>query len=169
MLFIRTLIFTLIGPGSITVIIPYFLLSSSINFPLEIGRFRLLGIVVILLGALIYSWCAWDFARSGRGTPAPWDPPQMLVSRRLYRKVRNPIFIGMTLVLVGEAIVFQSGALLTYAALVWVGFHLRVVFFEEPTLRRKFGAAYERYCETVPRWIPGNQHSITTRTNAEKQ
>src|SRR5256712_7550426 len=113
MLFIRTLIFTLIGPGSIIVIIPCLLLSSSVSFPLEAEGLRLLGLVAIVLGALIYFWCAWDFALSGRGTPAPWDPPQMLVSRRLYRKARNPILIGMTLVLVGEAFVFQSGALLT--------------------------------------------------------
>ena len=164
MLFIRTLVFTLIGPGSIIVIIPWLLLSSSVNFPLETGRLRLLGLVAIVLGALLYFWCAWDFALSGRGTPAPWDPPQRLVSRRLYSKMRNPIFVGIILVLVGEAIVFQSGALLTYAALMWLGFHLRVVYFEEPTLRRKFGAVYEEYCNTVPRWIPGRKRSIGTKT-----
>jgi protein-S-isoprenylcysteine O-methyltransferase Ste14 len=166
MLFIKTLIFSLIGPGSVTVLIPYLLLLSSLNFAFETGRFRLLGLAAIVLGGLIYFWCAWDFALLGRGTPAPWDPPQRLVSRRLYRKVRNPIFIGITLVLAGEAIVFQSGALLTYAALVWTGFHLRVVYFEEPTLRRKFGAVYEEYCKTVPRWIPASKHWIGTRAHA---
>lgn len=167
MLFIRTLIFSLIGPGSLTVIIPYLLLSSSINFAFETGRFKLIGLVAIVLGVLIYFWCAWDFALLGRGTPAPWDPPQMLVSGRLYRKVRNPIFIGITLVLVGEAIVFQSGTLLTYAALVWTGFHWRVVYFEEPTLRRKFGVVYDEYCRTVPRWIPTSEPWIGTK-KAEK-
>ena len=168
MLFIRTLIFTLIGPGSIIVIIPWLLLSSSVNFPLDAEGLRLLGLVAIVLGALIYFWCAWDFALSGRGTPAPWDPPQKLISERLYSKMRNPIFVGIILVLVGEAIVFQSGALLTYAALMWFGFHLRVVYFEEPTLRRKFGAVYEEYCKTVPRWIPGSKRSIGAKTKVEK-
>src|SRR2546426_546556 len=88
MLFIRTLIFTLIGPGSIIVIIPCLLLSSSVSFPLEAEGLRLLGLVAIVLGALIYFWCAWDFALSGRGTPAPWDPPKQNPRRTRNRSAR---------------------------------------------------------------------------------
>ena len=154
MLFIRTLIFTLIGPGSITVIIPYFLLSSSINFPLETGRFRLLGIVVILLGALIYFWCAWDFTFAGRGTPAPIDPPNELVVRGLYHYARNPMYVGVVSILLGEALLFASWRLFAYTAIVFGFFFLFVILYEEPILRRKFGESYRRYSKEVPRWVP---------------
>ena len=75
----------------------------------EIGRFRLIGILPIALGALLYTWSAWNFMYVGKGTPAPrFDPPQVLVSKGPYRMVRNPIYLGLVLILVGEAIVFES-------------------------------------------------------------
>lgn len=108
----------------------------------------------IALGALVYIRCAWDFTFTGKGTPAPWDPPQRFVSRSLYRIVRNPMYVGLVLILLGEAMAFHSLTLLVYAALLGTGFHLRVVWYEEPTLRKKFGTAYDHYCRVVPRWIP---------------
>jgi protein-S-isoprenylcysteine O-methyltransferase Ste14 len=106
----------------------------------------------IALGAAFYCWCAWEFASAGRGTPAPIDPPKLLVARGLYRVVRNPMYVGVLLVLLGESLVFGSWDLLRYAVLVWLCFHLFVVLYEEPALRRKFGASYEDYCQRVWRW-----------------
>ena len=103
---------------------------------------------------MAYFWCAWDFAFAGEGTPAPIDPPKMLVWQGLYRIVRNPIYVGVLLVLLGEAILFESQMLLAYVPVVWLWLHLFTVYYEEPTLRKKFGDVYEQYCAAVPRWIP---------------
>jgi protein-S-isoprenylcysteine O-methyltransferase Ste14 len=155
MIAIRTLIFTVLVPGSVTIWIPYLLLSSSgRSFRHGLGTLMLLGAVPMVLGVVIYLWCAWDFVLTGKGTPAPWDPPGQVVSRGLYQMTRNPMYLGVGLILLGEAILFQSLMLLAYAGLIGVTFHLFIVCYEEPTLRRKFGAAYEAYCQAVPRWIP---------------
>ena len=108
----------------------------------------------VLLGAMGYLWCGLDFAFAGRGTPAPIDPPKDLVARGLYRFVRNPMYISVLLVLLGESLVLQSADLLRYAGVAGVGFFLFVLLYEEPALRSKFGPSYQRYCEEVPRWIP---------------
>jgi len=152
---VKTLIFTILVPGSVTVWVPYLLLSSRLGvYSYESGRFRLSGILPIALGSVFYLWCAWDFALAGKGTPAPLDPPKMLVKRGLYRMVRNPIYIGVLGILVGEAMLFESLTLLGYALFAGLAFHLFVVSFEEPALMKTFGAAYEEYRNAVPRWIP---------------
>jgi protein-S-isoprenylcysteine O-methyltransferase Ste14 len=94
-----------------------------------------------------------DFAVAGRGTPAPIDPPKELVRRGLYRFTRNPMYVGVASVLIGEAWLFASRAMAVFALGVVTMFHLFVLFYEEPTLRRTFGDAYERYCAAVPRWV----------------
>ena len=153
--FIKTLIFTFLVPGTVTILVPRWLLSSSAGSEhFNIGVFRYVGVVPILLGASIYLWCAWDFTFAGKGTPAPIDPPKELVARGLYRYVRNPMYIGVGCVLIGEALFFQSLALLAYAAGALLLAHIFVVLYEEPALTRKFGDRYRRYRETVPRWIP---------------
>ena len=157
MTLIKTLIFTILVPGTVTVMVPRWLLSSyggAEHF--HIGVFRYVGVVPILLGASIYSWCAWDFTFAGKGTPAPIDPPRELVVRGLYRYVRNPMYVGVGSVLIGEALLFQSLALLVYVAGALLLCHLFVVLYEEPALTRKFGDSYRRYRESVPRWIPRN-------------
>jgi protein-S-isoprenylcysteine O-methyltransferase Ste14 len=154
---LKTLIFIVIVPGTATVLGPYLLLSLSANgngWRLELGIPWALGLIPILLGAAIYLWCARDFVRIGRGTPSPTNPPRELIVRGLYRFVRNPMYIGVLLVMLGEAALFQSVALLVYTAAFAVFFHLFVVLYEEPTLRGKFGASYEQYLDTVSRWIP---------------
>ncbi len=151
---VGTLVFTVLIPGSVTVLVPYLLLTSGLGLTCEIGNFRFIGIVLLVFGIVFYGWTAWDFAFVGRGTPAPIDPPKVLVSRRLYRIVRNPMYIGVVSILVGEAILFMSVILLAYALAIWSLFHLFVVYYEEPNLRQRFGAAYVEYCKVVPRWIP---------------
>ena len=155
MILFKTLIFTLVGPGSFTVWIPYFLLSSHVElFPFKAQAFRPVGAVLMALGVVFYGWCAWNFAFVGRGTPAIIDPPKKLVLRGLYRFVRNPMYIGMSLIMMGESLFFSSSTLGVYALLIWIGFHLFVLCYEEPHLKKKFGASYEEYCRTIPRWIP---------------
>jgi protein-S-isoprenylcysteine O-methyltransferase Ste14 len=152
---LKTLLFTVFVPASVTIYLPYLILSSpSALPPLPIGIFRYIGLPLMLLGASIYFWCAWDFTFAGRGTPAPIDPPKELVVRGLYRYVRNPMYVGVLLILLGEALFFASWRLLGYAGLVFLAFNLFILLYEEPTLRRQFGESYRRYCASVPRWIP---------------
>lgn len=150
--FLKTVVFTILAPGFVTVGVPYLLLGPRAEF--EIGLLRFVGGLPIALGAATYLWCAWDFVFTGCGTPAPIDPPKVLVATGPYRLVRNPMYVAVGLVLGSEAILFQSYKLVVYALLAWLACHLFVVFYEEPALRRKFGAAYEAYRKTVLRWTP---------------
>ncbi|HEX8162390.1 MAG TPA: isoprenylcysteine carboxylmethyltransferase family protein [Pyrinomonadaceae bacterium] len=149
---LKTVVFMATAPATLTIYLPYRLLPPG-RAPLP-GPARYLGLLPILAGALVECWCAWDFAIKGRGTPAPFDPPKELVVRGLYRRVRNPMYVGVMLILLGEALFFASRFMLTYSLVVFAGFNLFVLLYEEPTLRGKFGGAYERYCRAVPRWLP---------------
>jgi protein-S-isoprenylcysteine O-methyltransferase Ste14 len=115
---------------------------------------RAMGLATGLVGAAVLLWCVIDFARLGRGTLAPIDPPTVLVRRGLYRVVRNPMYVGVVTLLVGEALLFGSAAIAVWAALLAIAFHLRVLRYEEPVLRRTFGADFDAYCREVPRWLP---------------
>ena len=112
------------------------------------------GLVVGTAGAAIALWCVIAFITSGRGTPAPFDPPRRLVIRGPYRYVRNPMYIGAAVALAGAALFYESLPLLGYGDLLLLVAHLFVVWYEEPTLRRTFGKEYETYCHQVRRWRP---------------
>jgi protein-S-isoprenylcysteine O-methyltransferase Ste14 len=155
-LFLKVIIFTVLVPGTVAVVIPRALLGGG---PVRFGAFYLPGFILIAIGASVYMWCVWDFAYRGRGTPAPFDPPVALVATGLYRYVRNPIYIGVLLVLLAESIALESAHLFQYFLAVWVMFHLLVVLYEEPTLGRNFGSAYSQYCKKVGRWIPRRPES----------
>ena len=155
MVLLKTIVFTFLVPGTVTILVPYWLLSSRSNPPpLQLGVSRYSGALPILIGLAIYLWCAWDFTFAGRGTPAPIDPPKELVVRGLYRYVRNPMYVGILLILLGEAFLFSSQRLFEYAAAAFIFFFLFVVLYEEPILRQKFGESYRQYCKHVSRWIP---------------
>jgi protein-S-isoprenylcysteine O-methyltransferase Ste14 len=155
MLFLRSLIFTILVPGTVTVAVPYVLQHSDAAFRLDVpGTLRPLGALAIAFGVAIYLWCTWNFGVVGKGTPAPYDPPRMLVTGGLYQWTRNPIYVGVVLILLGEGLSFDAGVLFLYGALLFVLFHLRVVLYEEPRLRAKFGSSYTEYCQAVPRWFP---------------
>jgi len=152
---IKTLIFTVLVPGTVAVWIPYGLLSAADSRgSIPLGDFRYAGVAIMLIGAMIYFWCAWDFTFAGKGTPAPIDPPKELVVRGLYKYVRNPMYLGVLSIVFGEAIWFEAGRLFAYGGLVFLLFSAFVLLYEEPALRRKFGDSYRCYCKTVPRWIP---------------
>ena len=115
---------------------------------------RMLAVPVMLAGSVICVACIATFVVIGRGTPAPFDPPRQFVAVGPYRCVRNPMYIGGAFLLAGFALYLRSGAALIFC-LPWLLLaHVFVLAYEEPTLRTKFGAAYETYCRTVPRWIP---------------
>jgi protein-S-isoprenylcysteine O-methyltransferase Ste14 len=116
MLLAKVVIFTVLVPGTIAIAIPYSLLAEE-PIP-HTGPLGLLGLLPLTLGVAFYLWCAWDFASTGRGTPAPIDPPRILVARGLYRVVRNPMYVGVLLILIGESIIFSSLAILQYALFV---------------------------------------------------
>ncbi len=107
----------------------------------------------------LYLWCIWLFASVGRGTPLPLDAPRRFVAVGPYRWVRNPIYISALLVVIGEAWLFLSLPLLLYSAAMAICFHLFVIAYEEPTLRRRFGESYEHYCRTVNRWTPAKRRA----------
>jgi protein-S-isoprenylcysteine O-methyltransferase Ste14 len=149
---LKTLVFVILAPGTVLVWVPYVLLGKNILLPVAWARW--LAFLPLVLGVAVLAKCAWDFAVVGLGTPAPIDPPKSLVASGLYRYVRNPMYVAIALVLGSEALLFGSRRLLMYALCVVACFVLFVMLYEEPALRRKFGASYETYCRAVPRWIP---------------
>ena len=150
---IKTAVFTVLVPGTVGGYTPYRLLAGAPRRG-DLGACRYLGLIPIALGAAIYLWCAWNFAVTGRGTPAPIDPPKELVARGLYRWVRNPMYVGVLSAVLGQALLFGAPAIAEYAVVAFAFFHLFVLFYEEPTLAAKFGDSYARYRRAVPRWLP---------------
>jgi len=151
--FFRTLIFTIIAPGFWTVAMPYWMLPRGVR-P-ELRAASVLGWPLIGAGVVLYVATAfWGFALRGKGTPAPIDPPKTLVVEGPYRVVRNPMYWAVTFVMLGEALAFRSATLAELAMAFFAGTMLFVLLYEEPALRRKFGAEYEAYCRQVPRWLP---------------
>ena len=113
-----------------------------------------LGLAAIGIGVVLLGTCIWEFARRGRGTLAPVDPPTTLVVQGLYRYVRNPMYLSVTMIVLGEVLLTGSRALLAYWAVWFLAVNLFVIGYEEPTLRRRFGTTYDRYRATVGRWVP---------------
>ena len=138
-------------PGTVTVAVPALLLSDADLAPWPLAA---LGAALIAAGVGMIAWTVALFAGVGQGTLAPWDPTTRLVVRGPYRHVRNPMISGVLAVLLGEAALFGSLAVLAWWAFV---FALNAVYFvlvEEPGLRERFGAEYEAYAARVPRWLP---------------
>ena len=149
-----TIASALVVPGGLTVGVPYLLATRA-----DVGTLAALlqlpvGVAALAAGLVALVWCSVDFIVVGGGTPNPADPPRHLVARGPYAVVRNPMYAAMTLIVAGEAVLWPSTALAAYLALLLLAFHLFVTAYEEPRLRRRFGASYEEYCARVPRWLP---------------
>ena len=149
-----TLLFTIVVPGTVAGLIPYLIQRNYDTLSLNLGPGQYLGILLIILGVIVYLATAGAFAIIGRGTPAPIRPTQKLVIEGLHRYVRNPMYLGVLSVLLGDALWFQSGLILIYMAFIFAMFNTFIWFYEEPTLRRTYAEDYIRYCESTPRWIP---------------
>lgn len=153
MLALKVFVFTLLVPGMMVFGFPTLVSDFTLVSAILAARgARLVAWLGLLAGALTYLRCAFDFAVSGLGTPAPVDPPKRLVVNGLYRYTRNPMYLGILAVVVAEAILAASPQLGLYAVSVITGFHLFVRFYEEPALTRRFGSEYRAYTEAVPRW-----------------
>jgi protein-S-isoprenylcysteine O-methyltransferase Ste14 len=145
-LFWRALAAFLAMPGVVAFLVPWLLR------PRHVGA-NAAGVAAIAGGAILLLWCVRDFYVAGRGTLAPWAPPERLVTRGLYRISRNPMYVAVLLILVGWASAFGSSRLWIYAGFVALAFHLRVVLGEEPWLARRHGDAWAMYRARVPRWL----------------
>lgn len=146
----KTLVFTVFVPGTVAGYVPWRLRRAAVT-----GVDAWAAFIVITIGVAIYLHTAfWGFALIGGGTPAPIAPTKILVVKGLHRFVRNPMYLGVALVIGGQAWLFHSLHILIYMACMLTVAHLFVVFYEEPTLRRQFGEEYDRYRAAVPRWIP---------------
>jgi protein-S-isoprenylcysteine O-methyltransferase Ste14 len=121
---------------------------------IETGILAYLAFPLWMIGGLILLWSFWNFLKQGRGTPAPIEPPKELVVVGFYRYVRNPMYVGIFLILLGHFLWFKFVWLMIYLIFAFLIVHLFVTLYEEPTLKRKFGAAYDDYLGKVPRWIP---------------
>lgn len=157
--FVRSLIFTIVAPCTVAGWVPYWLARSGLD-RLMFGKAPsatltdILGFVLIVIGASIYLWCTYDFTFIGRGTPAIFDPPKRLVIRGLYNYMRNPMYVGIISVVLGQVFIFGSPTVTVYAIVLAILFSSLVIAYEEPTLRRKFGIDYIDYCQRVNRWLP---------------
>ena len=149
---LKSLFFLILVPGVFVILIPLAYLRTGPQ--IETGLLGWFAIPLWLVGWTVIIWCFRDFLVKGRGTPAPFDPPKELVATGPYRYVRNPMYVGVELALFGNFLWFGYWWMLAYAALLLAAFHLFILFYEEPTLRGKFGASYEAYLGEVPRWIP---------------
>ena len=150
-----SILFFFIAPGPVAGLVPWWITRWQLRAPFGGSDFsRLVGAVLIAVGLapLIASFArfAWD----GLGTPAPVAPPSRLVVTGFYRRVRNPMYVALLIILSGEALFFSDVRVFFWALMFWAGCHLFVLGYEEPALKRTFGIEYETYRANVPRWLP---------------
>lgn len=152
---LKTAVFTALVPVTVAFLVPQYLIARRPHPGLPIHRTvgRVLGTISVATGVAVYLHTALGFAESG-GTPSPTDEPDELVTEGLYRYSRNPMYLGVLFVVLGQALLYRSMAVLWWAAGCWIGFHNRVIEYEEPHLAEKHGHTYDEYRERVPRWIP---------------
>ncbi len=152
---IGSTVFFFIAPATVAGWIPWWISQWRMQtafFGLE--SLRWVGVVLIVVGMAVVIETFVQFVWQGIGTPAPVFPTKRLLARGLYRYVRNPMYWGLLVTIVGEAFWFGDVWLLGYGAFAWLTLHMFVLTYEEPTLRRTYGADYEAFCSAVPRWIP---------------
>ena len=151
--YIGSAAFLLIAPGTVAGIVPWLITHWRVQ-PDTPTTSLIIGALLAMAGLAIVIESFVRFARTGGGTPAPVAPTQHLVVTGLYRFVRNPMYVGVLLLIFGQMLLFSNAALLAYGVAMWTAFHLFVVFFEEHRLEREFPEEYPAYVAAVPRWIP---------------
>jgi protein-S-isoprenylcysteine O-methyltransferase Ste14 len=150
-----TVLFLFLAPGTVAGLVPWWISRWRLE-PATIWWFplRIAGGVLIPTGTLVLLDSFGRFAIKGLGTPAPVFPTCHLVVSGLYRYVRNPMYVAVVAVIIGQGLILANTRLLVYGAMVWLCFHAFVIAYEEPTLRATFGPEYEAFCRNVSRWIP---------------
>ena len=159
---LATAVFLLLAPGTVAGLIPFWISRwrfETAFFSLEPVRW--FGVFLIVLAAPVLLESFARFALEGLGTPAPVLPTQRLIVKGFYRYVRNPMYVAVVSIILGQGLLFGNASLLLYAALVWAAFFGFVLSYEEPKLRRTYGAEFESYCRQVPRWIPRFAHRVS--------
>ncbi len=152
-LILHTAAFITIAPGAILLLVPAIIiaLAGATLAPTPVAA---TAAAVLAAGLALFLWCVADFIARGRGTPDPNRPPERLVVAGPFRFVRNPMYVALLVILLGETILFLQPWLLAWAAVVFLAFHLRVLIYEEPTLARTFGDDWRAYRARTPRWLP---------------
>lgn len=150
---IKTILYMGSLHGFFTFYAPFWI-ATWITPLFNLGIWRLTAFPLWILGVWIMIRCSIDMIRRGHGTPAHMDPPKEFIRTGLYRYVRNPIYLGALLALIGHILWSGSALIIAYFLCYVIAFHILIVVFEEPVLRSKFGSAYEEYLRQVPRWIP---------------
>lgn len=152
---VGTAVFLLLAPGTVAGLIPWWISRWHLRPPLlGFTFFRVIGVLLMATGIAVVFEAFARFALEGVGTPAPVLPTRHLVVNGSYRFVRNPMYVAVTALILGQALFLGDVHLLEYAIFPWLAANFFVLSYEEPTLRRSFGAEYENYCAHVPRWIP---------------
>ena len=150
-----SIVFLFVAPGIVAGVIPWWISGYRFEAPfLGIEAMRWLGVVFLVLGAVLLLETFARFALQGRGTPAPIAPTRTLVVTGSYRFVRNPMYVAVVSLILGQALLFGSLWTLIYGLVVWLTVHLFVLSYEEPTLRSTYGAQYDVYRANVRRWLP---------------
>jgi protein-S-isoprenylcysteine O-methyltransferase Ste14 len=148
-------VFFLVGPGIVAGLIPWWLTGWRVREPVPYwAPMRVLGVILLAVGLFALVQAFVRFVVEGLGTPAPIAAPERLVVGGLYRYVRNPMYVAVLTVIVGQALILGQLVLLPYAAAIWVITAAFVRWYEEPALTRRFGADYEAYRRAVPAWRP---------------
>jgi len=152
---LATAVFLCLAPGTVAGLIPFWISRWQFEPPFfGFERVRWFGVLLIALAAPVLLESFARFALEGLGTPAPVLPTQHLVVKGFYRYVRNPMYVAVVSIIIGQGLLLGNVALLVYAAVAWVAFFGFVLSYEEPKLRKTYGAEYQAYCARVRRWIP---------------
>jgi len=154
-LFVRNLLFTILQPGIVAGLIPFWIVEDKVkqSFSHSLQFYHYAGGLAFLIGLVTMLACIISFGVKGKGTLSPADPTKKLVATGFYKFSRNPMYIGVILILIGEAIFFQSTPLWIYAAFIFLAFNTFIVLVEEPRLTEDFGEEYTSYRKKVRRWI----------------
>ena len=141
-------------PFTVTIIIPSYIFRNEQSFVPDTILIKAAGAILMGLGLLLFAMTLRLFISTGKGTLAPWDPPQNLIVKGPYRHCRNPMICGVLFILVGESFLFRSADILTWAGTFFIINNIYFLVYEEPGLLKRFGSDYEKYKKNVPRWIP---------------
>ncbi len=147
-------VFLVIAPGTLAGFLPWWITGRGSQIAVLAWPWRALGWLLVAAGGMVLLDSFTRFALQGLGTPAPVFPTKHLVVTGLYRFVRNPMYVAVVALILGQSLLFGSVSLLWYGCVVWLGFHLFVLLYEEPTLRATYGDEYLEFCSHVRRWIP---------------
>lgn len=145
--------FLLLAPGTVAGVIPWLITKWRFGEGASAGV-SITGAIIIVLSLALLIECFVRFATKGEGTPAPLAPTAKLVVSGAYARVRNPMYVAVTGLIFGQALLFASAGLIAYGVAIWLAFLMFVIYFEEPRLRREFPDDYPAYFENVPRWRP---------------